>query len=403
MSNGQRSAVGGQQLAVSSQPTAVVGRLSPAFFPGRLGLQQRVLPAYRAAFFDALAAACAGGLGVFAGRPLPIEAIEPAAGLETAQLTLANNRHFSHPGSPLYLCWQPDILRWLEEWQPQALIVEANPRYRSTPAAVRWMHARQRPVIAWGLGAVPVGTAGGWKRLLNRYRLWGRRRFLFQFDALIAYSEQGAAQYRALGFPAGRVFVAPNAVAPRPTAPPPARPSAFSSAPRVLFVGRLQARKRVDLLLQACAALPPELRARLTIVGDGPELPHLQSLAAQIYPTAEFTGGLHGAALEAYFAAADVFVLPGSGGLAVQQAMAHALPVIVAEADGTQSSLLRPETGWQLPPGDLAGLTHTLQTALSDAARLRRMGAEAYRVAAEEVNIERMVEVFVEALSSVKS
>ena len=37
-------------------------------FPGRLGLQQRVLPAYRAPFFDLLAGACQGGLSVFAGE-----------------------------------------------------------------------------------------------------------------------------------------------------------------------------------------------------------------------------------------------------------------------------------------------------------------------------------------------
>ena len=37
-------------------------------FPYRLGLQQRVLPRYRADFFDDLALACAVGLSVFAGH-----------------------------------------------------------------------------------------------------------------------------------------------------------------------------------------------------------------------------------------------------------------------------------------------------------------------------------------------
>ena len=39
--------------------------------PLRLGLVQRVLPSYRVPFFDALARACAGGLGLFAGQPRP--------------------------------------------------------------------------------------------------------------------------------------------------------------------------------------------------------------------------------------------------------------------------------------------------------------------------------------------
>ena len=38
-------------------------------FNGKLGLVQRVLPVYRAPFFDALASACTGGLDVFAGQP----------------------------------------------------------------------------------------------------------------------------------------------------------------------------------------------------------------------------------------------------------------------------------------------------------------------------------------------
>ena len=50
-------------------------------------------------------------------------------------------------------------------------------------------------------------------------------------------------------------------------------------------------------------------------------------------------------------------MLPGTGGLAVQQAMAHGLPVIVAQGDGTQDDLVRPENGWQIPPDDLAALT----------------------------------------------
>ena len=48
-----------------------------ATYPGRLGLQQRVLPSYRAVFLDSLALVCQGGLSVFAGEPLPDEGIDP--------------------------------------------------------------------------------------------------------------------------------------------------------------------------------------------------------------------------------------------------------------------------------------------------------------------------------------
>jgi glycosyltransferase involved in cell wall biosynthesis len=365
-------------------------------FPGRLALQQRVLPAYRVGFFDALAAACSGGLSVFAGQPHPGEQIAMTGRLDVAGYFPARNRHFLKVSSPFYRCWQDGLIEWLESWQPDALIVEANPRYPSTRLATRWMHDRKLPVLGWGLGAPPVsGFLAVWRR-------WTRLRFLGSLDGLIAYSRRGAEEYRLLGVSPNRVFVAPNAVASRPTQPPPDRPTEFQNRPVVLFVGRLQARKRLDNLLHACAALPVRLQPRLWIVGDGPARKDFEDLAEKIYPGAEFVGARYGEELEEYFKAADLFVLPGTGGLAIQQAMSFGLPVIVAEGDGTQDDLVRPENGWRVPPEDLSDLKETLNNALSDPARLRRMGKESYRIVAEEVNLETMVAVFLEALASVR-
>ena len=361
-------------------------------FDGRLGLIQRVLPSYRASFFDALAAACTGGMSLFAGLPRADESIATTVQLRSAQYAPAQNLHFASPSSPLYICYQRRLTHWLAEWNPDALIVEANFRYLSSPAAVRWMHTRSRPVIGWGLGAP-----------LDRGPLSAlRQRFLRQFDALIAYSQRGAEQYAACGCPSDRIFVAPNAVAPAPKNPLPTRANVFSPQPVVLFVGRLQARKRIPSLLKACAELPAQLKPRLVIVGDGPELDNLRFLAQSVYPSAEFPGAKHGKELANYFLAADLFVLPGTGGLAVQEAMSYGLPVIVAQGDGTQDDLVRPENGWQIPTDDDPALVSTLRKALSNLPRLRQMGAESYHIVAEEINLERMVGVFLEALHSVK-
>ena len=127
----------------------------------------------------------------------------------------------------------------------------------------------------------------------------------------------------------------------------------------------------------------------------------LESLAKEIYPNAEFIGAKHGAELKPYFTEADLFVLPGTGGLAVQEAMSYGLPVIVAQGDGTQDDLVRKENGWQIPPDDFDALVLTIKDALSDVARLRKMGEESYRIVAEEINIEKMVETFVRALNSI--
>jgi glycosyltransferase involved in cell wall biosynthesis len=256
------------------------------------------------------------------------------------------------------------------------------------------MHARNRPVLGWGLGAPPLsGPLAFWRDRV-------RRRFLLSLDGLIAYSQRGAQEYRDQGVLAGRVLVAPNAAAARPRRPIPARPPGFVERPAVLFVGRLQARKRVDNLLLACAALPEPLQPRLWVVGDGPARPGLQSLAEQVYPPASFTGALHGPELDELFVSADLFVLPGTGGLAVQQAMSFGLPVIVAQGDGTQDDLVSAGNGWLIPPDDLAALTATMQEALAEPARLRRMGAASYRLVAEQINLENMAAVFVQALTN---
>jgi glycosyltransferase involved in cell wall biosynthesis len=359
-------------------------------FSGRLGVQQRVLPDYRAPFFELLAQRCKGGMEVFAGAPRFSEGIHPVIEPRFPVCSFAKNIHILD--GPAYLCYQTGLTRWLSTLNPDALIVEANPRYLSTSQAVEWMHRRSRPVIGWGLGAPPM--TGRFASI----RLKRRRTFLTKFDALIAYSRRGAREYAQFGIPEAKIFTATNAAGPAPDHPLPSRRTEASGHPFILFVGRLQERKRVDLLLKACAKL--EHQPRLVIAGDGPERMNLEAHAKEDFPATEFIGPKRGLELKPYFMEADLFVLPGTGGLAVQEAMSYGLPVIVARGDGTQDDLVCEANGWQVPPDDLPALVQTMQQALSDVGRLRRMGVESYRIVAEEINIEKMTEVFVAALNS---
>ncbi len=344
-------------------------------------------------------------MSLFAGMAREEESVASADLLRIAYCVPAKNWHLF--GGSFYLCYQQGFINWLEKTKPDALIVEANPRYLATPSAVKWMHARGRNVIGWGLGA-PVRSSPS--PVIGRgvgVRAWSR--FVNQFDALISYSQRGADEYAALGFPREKIFVAHNSVA--PVSKFQVSRSTFQGQPSIIFVGRLQARKRVDWLIKAVAALGGRVDAegvisrppRLVIVGDGPEREKLQALAKEIYPAAEFVGAKHGAELTPYFAQADLFVLPGTGGLAVQEAMAHGLPVIVAKGDGTQDDLVRAGNGWQIPPEDYGALVRVTREALSDMSRLRRMGEESLRIVTEEINIEKMVESFVRALNFVSN
>ncbi|HMX20565.1 MAG TPA: glycosyltransferase [Anaerolineales bacterium] len=358
-------------------------------FPHRLGLQQRVLPSYRVPFFDLLAQSCES-MSLFAGQARPVEMIAGGRPQVAAYHEAKNIHLFS---GAFYLCHQQNFISWLAEWDPHTLIVEANPRYLATSAAVNWMHARGRKVIGWGLGSPPLSGP------LAGFRQKSRISFLSKFDALLAYSQRGADEYAALGFPREKIFVAHNSVSPKPITNYQSPITNHQLPTTILFVGRLQARKRVDHLLRACAEM--DSKPRLMIVGDGPERAALESLAKDVYPSAEFIGAKHGADLKPYFEQADLFVLPGTGGLAVQEAMSYGLPVIVAKGDGTQDDLVRDGNGWQIQPEDYGALVSTMKNALSDTARLRKMGTESFRIVSEEINIQKMVEVFVDALNSV--
>jgi glycosyltransferase involved in cell wall biosynthesis len=359
-------------------------------FDGRLALLQRVLPSYRRIFFEALSARCKTGLHLLAGQPHQNEAIHPVGELDGIELTMTRNLHLSQGKS--YLCFQSGVIRWLSGSDPAALIAEANPRYLSTPPAVRWMHAHARPVIGWGLGAPGAGMQSGL-----------RARFISQFDALITYSQTGAEQYARLGYPRERIFVAPNATARRPSWKNPDRPRKLKDRSSVLFVGRLQERKKVDNLILACGSLPAGLQPRLVIIGDGPARMDLERFARQHYPATEFTGGVHGDDLAPWYTAADLFVLPGTGGLALQQAMAYGLPVVAGVGDGTQADLVRPANGWQLADDTPAALVSVLVEALSDIGHLRNLGEASYRIVRDEINVEHMVEVFLAAIEQASS
>lgn len=359
-----------------------------------LAIQQRVLPSYRIPFFDALVAECLHGLHLIAGQPRPEESINSQVMPIKASFTRTKNIHLLR--GRWYLCWQKGLIAWLERIRPEVLIMEANPRYLSSYGAIRWMKSQRKTVIGWGLGS-PAG-AGGW----SWFRSSWRQKFIRQFDGLITYSHKGAEEYARLGFPRERIFTAPNAAVPRPQQAAPNRPDQFiADRAVVLFVGRLQARKRVDELIRACSALPEELQPILRIVGDGPIRHELEALAKEVYPRASFFGAMHGGELDRQFARADLFVLPGTGGLAVQQAMSFGLPVIVGQADGTQADLVRPENGWSLLAGSSESLAQSLQQALSDVSRLRKMGLESYRIVKDEINLETMVQAFVRAVNSV--
>lgn len=148
----------------------------------------------------------------------------------------------------------------------------------------------------------------------------------------------------------------------------------------LLYVGRLAAEKRVELLAEALEGLR---RVRLVCVGDGPARAALERRLAG--RPAHFTGFLCGQELATAYASADAFVFPSDTetfGQVIQEAMAAGLPVLAARAGGA-IDLVRPgQTGELFAPGDAGELRAHIRRLAADPARRAAMG-QAGRAAAE--------------------
>lgn len=116
----------------------------------RVGLLQRMVPSYRAGVFSMLAQNLAGQFSLFAGEPQPDEHVHTAEIIAFVNWYHAKNIHLL--SGKFYVCWQVGLMRWLRSWDPEVLILEANPRYLHSMQAIRWMKRRNRTVIGWGLG-----------------------------------------------------------------------------------------------------------------------------------------------------------------------------------------------------------------------------------------------------------
>lgn len=142
----------------------------------------------------------------------------------------------------------------------------------------------------------------------------------------------------------------------------------------VLYVGAVLEEKRLDVVVEALDIInrPDTI---FVVVGDGPYLETLKDRYAT-RNDALFAGRVvEGVGI--YFDAADVFVLPGTGGLAINEAMAHALPVISGYADGSADDLvLHGKTGYLLRKGSAEELAERLNAILGDGIKAAEMGLE---------------------------
>ncbi len=163
----------------------------------------------------------------------------------------------------------------------------------------------------------------------------------------------------------------------------PATPAAASSVINILCVGRLIERKGQHHLIQAFAQLRAScpIPTHLTLVGAGDAEQTLRHLVTRLDLTQHvtFTGAVPQEQMPAFYQKSHIFVLPSQNegiSIALLEALASGLPVIVTRPGVGVSQFRAEENGILVPWADIPALTQALSRMVQDEQLCRRMGQQ---------------------------
>jgi glycosyltransferase involved in cell wall biosynthesis len=227
------------------------------------------------------------------------------------------------------------------------------------------------------------------KRIARIHRQWSGIVVASQFMKNVMLSN---------GFREDRISVLP----PFTALPAPETKQTATDPPMILSLGRIVREKGMDYLLQAFASL--KSKATLVIIGDGPFLGELKSLAErlEIRDTVTFTGWLSSGELEIYYRNCEFAVVPSLWpepfGMVGIEAMAYGKPVVAFDVGGISEWLRNGETGFLVSSKDIPQLAEKMRWLLENRGTASGMGEKAREIVKErfspETHLRRLVEVF---------
>jgi D-inositol-3-phosphate glycosyltransferase len=167
----------------------------------------------------------------------------------------------------------------------------------------------------------------------------------------------------------------------------------------LLSIGRIEPLKGMDSLIQALALLHKQHPAwrntlhGMILGGDSDKTPTEQWNSEQrrlnmlcydlgVADAVMFAGAQPHTALPAYYASADIVVIPShyeSFGMVALEAMACGRPVVASDVGGLSLSIAHGHSGLLIPPDSPALLANTLEQLLTDRHRRDTLGREAHQ------------------------
>lgn len=163
--------------------------------------------------------------------------------------------------------------------------------------------------------------------------------------------------------------------------------------------------KNIPVVIQTFAEVRRRMRAKLVMVGDGPEKAGAEHLARElgVHRDVLFLGNQD--LMEELLPLADVFLLPSSSesfGLVALEALSAEVPVVSSNAGGLPEVVEHGVTGFLHDPQHVAGHVSSVLTLLGDERMRRSMGRRGRKVARERFSADEMVARYVQVYESLR-
>jgi len=221
---------------------------------------------------------------------------------------------------------------------------------------------------------------------------WEKSEKLGDLDWMVTCTRFGAGHLKGLAAQADKVNLVYHGLdltrfAPGETAPA-ARDGHSATEPVVLMsVGRAVTKKGFAVLIEALAALPPELHWRWVHIGGGELLPALKADAAQrgLSEKIEWRGAQAQTAVLQAYRDADLFILPSltaadgdRDGLpnVLMEAQSQGLCCVSTTTSGIPELIDHEKTGILVEPGNAAALSAAIRHLITDPAARREYGVK---------------------------
>ncbi|MGD0468414.1 MAG: glycosyltransferase family 4 protein [Terriglobales bacterium] len=160
-------------------------------------------------------------------------------------------------------------------------------------------------------------------------------------------------------------------------------------------ISRISKAKGQFDLLHALRLLPPDLRYRCLIVGEGKERASLERLAESLGLSRKVTFCGYQSNIPVVLAATDVMLLPSHReplGLSIIEAMLSNVPVIAANAGGVPEIITHGKDGLLFPAGDIPALARLIMQMVRDTSLRQQLAQAGRRTAIERFLVGRMID-----------